>query len=338
MRKILSVLLAAAMVTSMTACGGGKTETAAPTAAPTEASKAESTEADKTEPAASKAAGGELKKIGVAFMKTDPFMVPLYDGMKAKCDENGIELIAYYADNDIEKQISQVDDLLQQDIDGLIVMPVDFEGITPALEAAAKVNVPVVSVDAECAKKDLTIAYIASDNYAAGYACGEYVLKTLDEAKIVALTHPEIKCTIDRYQGFKDAIEGKEGFEIVAEQPASGLMDKAMTVMDNMVQAQPEIDVVFCINDGSSQGAISSLEAANRLEGVQVYAVDGQQANADLIKAGKLTGEAAQQPYKMGEGAVDLLIKNSKGESFEYENLLEINFLTKENVDGYEGF
>lgn len=338
MRKILSVLLAAAMVTSMTACGGGKTETAAPTAAPTEASKAESTEADKTEPAASEAAGGELKKIGVAFMKTDPFMVPLYDGMKAKCDENGIELIAYYADNDIEKQISQVDDLLQQDIDGLIVMPVDFEGITPALEAAAKVNVPVVSVDAECAKKDLTIAYIASDNYAAGYACGEYVLKTLDEAKIVALTHPEIKCTIDRYQGFKDAIEGKEGFEIVAEQPASGLMDKAMTVMDNMVQAQPEIDVVFCINDGSSQGAISSLEAANRLEGVQVYAVDGQQANADLIKAGKLTGEAAQQPYKMGEGAVDLLIKNSKGESFEYENLLEINFLTKENVDGYEGF
>lgn len=338
MRKILSVLLAAAMVTSMTACGGGKTETAAPTAAPTEASKAESTEADKTEPAASEAAGGELKKIGVAFMKTDPFMVPLYDGMKAKCDENGIELIAYYADNDIEKQISQVDDLLQQDIDGLIVMPVDFEGITPALEAAAKVNVPVVSVDAECAKKDLTIAYIASDNYAAGYACGEYVLKTLDEAKIVALTHPEIKCTIDRYQGFKDAIEGKEGFEIVAEQPASGLMDKAMTVMDNMVQAQPEIDVVFCINDGSSQGAISSLEAANRLEGVQVYAVDGQQANADLIKAGKLTGEAAQQPYKMGEGAVDLLIKNSKGENFEYENLLEINFLTKENVDGYEGF
>lgn len=343
MKKILSALLAATMAATLTACGTGKTETPTTTAAAASAAATEkaTTSADagaETESAVTEAVPGELKKIGVAFMKTDPFMVPLYDGMKAKCDENGIELIAYYADNDIEKQISQVDDLLQQDIDGLIVMPVDFEGITPALEAAAKVNVPVVSVDAECAKKDLTIAYIASDNYAAGYACGENVLKTLDKAQIVALTHPEIKCTIDRYQGFKDAIEGKEGYEIIAEQPASGLMDKAMTVMDNMVQAHPEFDVVFCINDGSSQGAISSLEAANRLEGVQVYAVDGQQANADLIKAGKLTGEAAQEPYKMGEGAVELLVKHSKGESYEYENLLDINFLTSENVEGYEGF
>lgn len=60
----------------------------------------------------------ELKKIGVAFMKNDPFMVPLYNGMKEVCDANGIELIEYYAENDIEKQISQCDDLLQQDIDG----------------------------------------------------------------------------------------------------------------------------------------------------------------------------------------------------------------------------
>ena len=85
----------------------------------------------------------ELKKIGVAFMKNDPFMVPLYNGMKEVCDANGIELIEYYAENDIEKQISQCDDLLQQDIDGLIVMPVDFEGITPALDAAQKAGVPV---------------------------------------------------------------------------------------------------------------------------------------------------------------------------------------------------
>ena len=85
-----------------------------------------------------------LKKIGFACMKNDPFMVPLCNGMQEVCDANGIELIVYYADNDIEKQISQCDDLLQQNIDGLIVMPVDFEGITPALDAAAKAGVPVV--------------------------------------------------------------------------------------------------------------------------------------------------------------------------------------------------
>jgi len=194
----------------------------------------------------------ELKKIGVAFMKNDPFMVPLYNGMKEVCDANGIELIEYYAENDIEKQISQCDDLLQQDIDGLIVMPVDFEGITPALDAAQKAGVPVVSVDAACADAEKTIAYIASDNYKAGWLCGEHVLETLDSAKILVLSHPEIKCTIDRLQGFKDALEGHEGYEIISEQPCSGLYDKGMTIMDNWLQQYTDFNVVFAINDAPS--------------------------------------------------------------------------------------
>lgn len=287
------------------------------------------------------AAAGEaapLKKIGVAFMKNDPFMVPLYNGMKEVCDQNGIELIAYYAENDIEKQISQCSDLLQQGIDGLIVMPVDFEGITPALDEAQKAGVPVVSVDAACADADKTIAYIASDNYKAGYLCGEHVLSTLESAKILVLSHPEIKCTIDRLQGFKDAIDGHEGYEIIAEQPSSGLYDKGMSIMDNWLQQYTDFNVVFAINDGSCQGAIASMQAANRLEGVQTYAVDGQQQMADYILEGLHTAEAAQNPYAMGQGAVELLIKNAKGESYEYENLLEVTLLTKDNAKDYVGF
>lgn len=279
-----------------------------------------------------------LKKIGVAFMKNDPFMVPLYNGMKEVCDQNGIELIAYYAENDIEKQISQCSDLLQQEIDGLIVMPVDFEGITPALDEALKAGVPVVSVDAACADADKTIAYIASDNYKAGYLCGEHVLSTLESAKILVLSHPEIKCTIDRLQGFKDAIDGHEGYEIIAEQPSSGLYDKGMSIMDNWLQQYTDFNVVFAINDGSCQGAIASMQAANRLEGVQTYAVDGQQQMADYILEGLHTAEAAQNPYAMGQGAVELLIKNAKGESYEYENLLEVTLLTKDNAKEYVGF
>ena len=252
----------------------------------------------------------ELKKIGVAFMKNDPFMVPLYNGMKEVCDANGIELIEYYAENDIEKQISQCDDLLQQDIDGLIVMPVDFEGI----------------------------AYIASDNYQAGWLCGEHVLETLDSAKILVLSHPEIKCTIDRLQGFKDALEGHEGYEIISEQPCSGLYDKGMTIMDNWLQQYTDFNVVFAINDGSLQGAIASMQAANRLEGVQSYAIDGQQQMADYILEGKQTAEAAQDPYSMGKGAVELLIKHFNGEPYEYENLLEVTLITKDNAADYVGF
>ena len=140
--KKRQILLATIMVTCMALCGcsGGTKEAE---------DKSETTQS--SEKSTDPEGGLEGKKIGVAFMKSDPFTVPLAQGMKDVCEENGMELIEYYADNDIETQISQCDDLLQQDIDGLIVMPVDYEGITPALEAAEKAGVPVVSVDAEAA-------------------------------------------------------------------------------------------------------------------------------------------------------------------------------------------
>lgn len=281
-----------------------------------------------------------LKKIGVAFMKSDPFMVPLCQGMRDVCDENGIELVDLYAENDIEKQISQCSDLIQQGIDALIVMPVDFEGITPALEEAAKNNIPVVSVDAEAAAGDLTIGYIASDNFMAGYLCGQHVLDTLDSANILVMSHPEIKCTIDRLAGFKAALEGHDGYTIIAEQPCSGLYDKGMTIMDNWLQqfGKDDFNVVFTINDGSCQGAIASIQAANRLAGVQTYAVDGQQTMADYIMEGLHTGEAAQDPYNMGRGAAEMLIKHAAGEEVQYENLLEVHLITAENAADYVGF
>lgn len=327
--KKRQILLATIMVTCMALCGcsGGTKEVE---------DKSETTQS--SEKSTDSEGGLEGKKIGVAFMKSDPFMVPLAQGMKDVCEENGMELIEYYADNDIETQISQCDDLLQQDIDGLIVMPVDYEGITPALEAAEKAGVPVVSVDAEAAAKEKTIAYIASDNYKAGQLCAENVLETLDGGKVVILSHPEIKCTIDRQAGFEETLAQNENFEIIAEQPCKGLMDQAMNAMDNIIQANPDIDVVFAINDGSSQGAIASLQAAGMIDDVQVYGIDGQQQQADYIMEGLLTAEAAQRPYDMGKGAAELLIKHFNGEPYEYENLLDVDLITEENAADYEGF
>ena len=111
-----------------------------------------------------------------------------------------------------------------------------------------------------------------------------------------------------------------------------------MTIMDNWLQQYTDFNVVFAINDGSLQGAIASMQAANRLEGVQSYAIDGQQQMADYILEGKQTAEAAQDPYSMGKGAVELLIKHFNGEPYEYENLLEVTLITKDNAADYVGF
>ncbi|MDD5017536.1 MAG: substrate-binding domain-containing protein [Eubacteriales bacterium] len=331
MKKVVVLVLCGLLMLSLYACtqGGGP-----PTPVPTGEESIES--ADTESDVVAEESG---LKFGFACMKNDPFMVPLVGGMQDVCDENGIEFVVNYAENDIGKQISNCEDLLQQGIDGLIVMPVDFDGITPALESAKTAGVPVVSVDAECAAADLTIAYIASDNYMAGYLCGEHLLATMpDGADILVMNLPEIKCTIDREAGFLAAIEGHDGYNVLATQNCSGLMDKGMSIMDNWLQQFDSFDVLFAINDGSCQGAIASMQAANRLEGVLTYAVDGQQQMADYILEGIHTAEAAQDPYNMGRGAAELLIKHLNGEEYEYENLLEVNLLTIDNAADYVGF
>lgn len=276
--------------------------------------------------------------FGAAIMKNAPFTVELYKGIKSICDENGIKLIEYYADNNIETQLAQIDDLLQQGIDGLIVMAVDYQGIKPGLEAAAAAGIPVVSVDSPVYDEALTIAYVASDNYNAGFTCGKNVVDTLEAGNVVILSAPEIKACIDRVQGFKDAIATNPNLVIVSEQSTDAVMDKALSVMENIMQAQSQIDVVFGNNDASAEAAVTSLKGANRLEGVQIYGVDGEQTMFDYISNGEATGDAAQQPFEMGATGTQLLMKHLAGEKVDYENLLKTVLVTIKNCAEYKGF
>ena len=217
----------------------------------------------------------------------NPFWTAMMGGITDKMEELGMDpdtqLVTVDANSDQATMNNYVNDLIVQEVDAIILAPMDTTAVTEALTACEEAGIPVINVDTPVDASDKVAAIIASDNYKAGWPCGEHVLETLDSAKILVLSHPEIKCTIDRLQGFKDALEGHEGYEIISEQPCSGLYDKGMTIMDNWLQQYTDFNVVFAINDGSLQGAIASMQAANRLEGVQSYAIDGQQQMADYI-------------------------------------------------------
>lgn len=328
-KKLLAMLVCIAMLFALAACssesaGDASDPPAEDSSAPVEESPAE--------------AAGELTTIGVSFMKTGAFMNKLFEGMQDACSEHNIKLIDYYAENDIETQVNQVDDLIQQEVDALIIMPADTTGITPALLAADEADIPVVSIDSECLRGDLTIAYVASDNYEAGaLAADDFLARMPDGAKIVALTAPEIECCVQRYNGFFDKVKAAgDKYEIVAEQSTEALMDNALSVMENICQAY-EFDCVFAVNDGSALGAIAALQSAD-IEGTLIYSVDGEQACMVYLPSGWATGNSAQDPYSMGYQAAEILIKHFNGESYEYENLLPVNFVTAENYSEFTGF
>lgn len=107
---------------------------------------------------------------------------------------------------DQNKQNDQIHELLSNEIDLLVINPVDFQQISPALEEARQANVPVVIVDSQVSDPELVACTIASDNYGAGVLCAEHLMQTRDSARIALLEHPAAQSGVDRIQGFCDTI------------------------------------------------------------------------------------------------------------------------------------
>jgi ribose transport system substrate-binding protein len=215
-------------------------------------------------------------KFGATYMTlNNPFFVLLNKGIKDVVEANGDKLIALDPALDPDKQISQIEDLISQGVDAIFVTPVDWKDIRPALEAAEKAGIPIINVDAPVYDTELVASIIASDNYNAGVICANDMMRKLNKAKIVILEHPTAKSAIDRTQGFIDTIAGMDNYEIVARESSEGQLEQAMSVMQNIIQVNPEINVVMALNDPTAMGAIAALQAVKSEEKVLVYGIDG---------------------------------------------------------------
>ena len=160
-------------------------------------------------------------KFGYTCMDgTNPFFVILEQTIREGVEANGDTLISADPANDVTLQITQIEDMITQGIDAIFLNPAEAEGILPALDMLKEAGIPILNFDTEVAELEYCFSYVGSDNYNAGYVCGEdLVKKRPDGGPIIILDSPTMNSINEREKGFKDAIEGK-GFEIVAEQDA----------------------------------------------------------------------------------------------------------------------
>nr|WP_263324775.1 substrate-binding domain-containing protein [Neobacillus sp. Marseille-Q6967] len=283
----------------------------------------------------SKAEDDGKLKVGLSMNTfNNPFFVAVKEGAEAQAKEENIDLVVTDAQNDPGKQLSDVENLLQQNIDILIIDPTDSDAIVEAVKKANDAKIPVFTID-RASNGGEVITHIGFDALKSGKIAGDYLIEALGgKGKIV-----EIQGILgtnvgqDRSKGFNEVIKATSGFEIVAQQAANFDRGEAMKVMEDILQANPEIDGVYAANDEMALGALAAIEAAGRLDEITLIGCDAIDPSIEAIKAGKLEATIAEPPVFLGKEAILTAIKISKGESVEKEVILDSTLVTKDNVE-----
>jgi multiple sugar transport system substrate-binding protein len=276
-------------------------------------------------------------KFGVIYMTmNNPFFIALNEGLKKTIEDRGDKLIALDPALDLNKQIAGVYDLLAQKVDLIFLNPVDWKGIKPALQAARKAGIPVIVIDSPVYDGNLVLSTVSSDNWGAGVLCAQDMMRKIRSGNVVILEHPTAKTSIDRTRSFEAVIRDFPNYKIVAKQSSNGQLEQAMPVMENIIRANKEIDVVMALNDPTALGAIAALEAAGRMNGkILVYGVDGSPDAKKMVKEGKITATAAQSPKTLGRMAAEAAYKYLAGEKIERNIKCPIELIDRNNVDKF---
>ncbi|CAH2214220.1 ribose ABC transporter substrate-binding protein RbsB [Tepidibacter aestuarii] len=268
------------------------------------------------------------KKIGLVLSTlNNPFFVTLKDGAEAKAKELGYELVVLDSQNDPAKEIANMEDLTTRGVSLIMINPVDSDAVVNAVQTANNANIPVITLDRAANGGDV-VTHIASDNVAGGKMAGEYIVEKLGgKGKMVELEGiPGASATRDRGKGFNDAINTSE-IEVVAKQAADFDRTKGLSVMENMLQAQPEIKAVFAHNDEMALGALKAIETSGK--DIMVVGFDATDDAVAAVKEGKMAATVAQQPDQIGSLGVENADKVIKGESVENFIPVELKLVTE---------
>lgn len=274
--------------------------------------------------------GDESVTVGFSVSTlNNPFFVSLRDGTELAAKEAGFDIITSDAQDDPTTQLSDIEDMLQQNIDVLLINPVDSEAVVSAVELANEAGVPVITVD-RSADGGEVVTHVASDNVAGGEMAGEYIVSQLEEqGKLVEIEGvPGASATRERGEGFHNVVDKMEGLEMVANQTANFDRTEGLTVMENILQGTKNIDAVFAHNDEMALGALEAIESAGLSEDIIVVGFDAIDDAVQAVEDGTLDATIAQQPKLIGEEAVKAAQKIINGEDVEKTIPVELELIT----------
>ncbi len=283
------------------------------------------------------------KKIAVVISTlNNPWFVVLGETARDRAVELGYEATLFDSQNDTSKEAAHFDNVIAAEYGAILFNPTDADGSVANVKRAKDAGIPVFCIDREISSTDAATAQLLSDNYSGCVELGKYFVEVVGKegnyVELLGLVGDNN--TWNRSKGFHSVVDRYKGLKMVAQQPADFDRNKALEVMESMLQSNDDIQAVFCGNDAMAMGAYQALLGAGKADQVKVFGYDGSDDVVKSIADGKIVATVMQYPRLMATTAAefaDEYLSNGKRD-FQQKIPVSVDLVNAKNIDDFTGF
>lgn len=282
------------------------------------------------------------KKIAIVVSTlNNPWFVFLADNAAERAKELGYESKIFDSQNNTALESDHFENAIASGYNAILFNPTDADGSVSNVLKAKEVGVPVFCMDREVNSSEAATSQILSDSYSGCVALAKYFVQAMDKkgkyVELLGLVGDNN--TWNRSKGFHSLVDYYPELKMVAQQSAEFDRNKAMEVLESILQANPDVNAVFCGNDAMAMGAYQALVAAGKAKNVKVFGFDGADDVIASIKDGNIAATGMQFPKVMAETAANYADEFFKGKrDFPKKMPVAVELVTKENVADYTAF
>ena len=272
--------------------------------------------------------------VTIGYLLSDlsnQFFTTLEQGIKARCEELGVEVVGYDSGNDAANDMTNMEDLINLGVDIILYNPVDSDAGEAVVELANAAGIPVVTIDRGVNGGEV-VCHIASDNVYGAELAAQFIVELLGEeggavAEVQGMAGAS--AATDRHTGFDNVMSAAENITVVSSQIGNWDRTQAMTIMENVLTSNPEVKAVFCANDVMALGVVEACQANNRGD-IIIVGFDADDDAIAAIQEGTMMGTIQQLPETMGVTGVDVALAYLAGEEVEPFIGVEVALVTAE--------
>ncbi|OEE62267.1 sugar ABC transporter [Enterovibrio norvegicus FF-33] len=261
---------------------------------------------------------------------TNPFFVKMKEGAQEKATELGAKVSSFAGrfDGDTDSQVQAIENLVAAGAKGILITPSDPQALAPSVKRAQDAGVLVIALDTPFTPPNVADATFATDNFKAGELIGEWAKAQMgDEAKnakiaLLDLSTANISVDVARNQGFLTGFgidtknpninRDEDDPRIVGNDVTQGSEEGGRRAMENLLQKDPSINLVYTINEPAAAGAYEALKALGRQDDVMIVSVDGGCPGVDNVEAGVIGATSMQFPLQMAALGVEAVVEYAK--------------------------